>query len=198
MHPTPLFAFSAILSSALLLLPLRSWLLVRRRRRAKQLVQERQDADRALETELDDELEQARFSYRPATRELVLDERAACLHGLTGPPGSITVDGWQQLPATALAAGWIDRALADGLALGQSVHCEYLARTPGGAGRHMILKAIPLPVAGLLVGAIAHRPRSNFHETPLRARWNSAKVGESVFAERDRSWLPSPRPEGLC
>lgn len=163
------------------------------RRNAARLEQEHLDAYRKLHVRLDFRLEQGRFSYRPATGELVLDPRAAEMHGVAAAPpvqaAGVTVEGWQNLPATARAAGWIDDALKDGLAQRQPVRCEYLARTAGQADRHLILTAVPLSSGGVLVGAVAQRPKGGYVGAPP---WQEGPVAEPPPAS-GRFWAPGPR-----
>lgn len=103
----------------------------------------------------------ARFSYRPATGELVLDADAARMNGLElpgpGRGGEFRLDGWHLLPAAARAAGWIDEALADGLNRHEAVRCEYLARLAGRPDRSVKLAAMPMRGSGLLVGFLEER-----------------------------------------
>ncbi|MCZ2497434.1 hypothetical protein GN316_11750 [Xylophilus sp. Kf1] len=141
-----------------------AWMLrtpLRRHRRQREDA-ERIEAYRRLYVGLQAGRRPACFSYRPATRELVVDPCTARMHGLDPPVpcGEITLAGWHQLPAAARAAGWIDEALADGLQHAQPVCCEYLARLPGRPDLHVVLTAMPAPRSGLMVGTLAERAKA--------------------------------------
>jgi len=180
---------SAALACALLVLALPALLHRWRRRRAERREKEWLDAYRELHVRLDFRLEQARFSYRPATGELVLDARAAGLHGLfaSAQASPITVPGWHHLPASARAAGHIDDALHDGLAHRQPVRCEYLARTAGQADRHLILTAVPLATDGVMLGAVAERPGPGYVDG---SGWDhAAETPRRAAGSDDRSWM---------
>ena len=136
-------------------------------------------------------LDQARFSYRPATRELKLEAHAASLHGLPNAPvgrdGLVSLKGWHELPATAGVSGWIDDALAEATNR-EPVECEYLARAAGQADRYFILNAVPLGATDLMVGEVA----------PRRAANAPAGPGEPPGEQKNmqRAWLPGPRAAG--
>lgn len=162
MQPTLILPFAALFFGVALLL---AWMLQApmRQRRMRRVEAARLDAYHRLYTGMDVRRDQAHFSYRPATRELVVDARTARMHGLDLPASGssdITLTGWHQLPAAARAAGWIDEALADGLKHEQPVRCEYLARVAGRPDLHVVLTAMPAPQVGLLVGVLAERAKS--------------------------------------
>ena len=187
---------TAGLVAGLALIALPAWWAARRRKRWLQLEQEYLEAYRVLHVKVGPRLEPARFTYRPRTHELQLDARAARLHGWSGaelaPGRFVTVDGWQDLPASAGVAGWLDDALADGLASRQPVECEYLSRMAGRADRYFILNAVPLQTADVLVGAVAQtRPSRSGVPSPDTA----TATATATAADRDmgRAWLPGPR-----
>lgn len=162
MQPTMILPFTALFCCFAFVL---FWLLQvpLRQRRSKRMEADRMGAYHRLHMGVDASRDHAHFSYRPATRQLVIDARVARMHGLDMPAanaaGDITLDGWHQLPAAARAAGWIDEALADGLKREQPVCCEYLARLAGRPDLHVVLTAMPAPQAGLLVGVLAERQK---------------------------------------
>lgn len=131
---------------------------------ARRIEAERAQAYRALHGLVGSGRLPAKFSYRPATGELILDAEAARMHGLApgeaGMTGEVRLDGWHLLPAAARAAGWIDEALADGLQRREAVCCEYLARVAGRPDRSVKLTARPVQRSGLLVGFLEERPKA--------------------------------------
>jgi len=162
--PSVLIALlAALLAVGLSSMAFTAWWVARARRRERLLEQEYLDAYRVLRVKTGVRPEQTRFSYRPATRELKLDAAAARLHGVpdasAGTGRFVTLDGWHELPTAGGAAGWIDDALTEGLAIREPVECEYRARTAGQADRYFLLNAVPLRTADVLVGALAeNRP----------------------------------------
>ncbi|QHI97875.1 hypothetical protein GT347_07630 [Xylophilus rhododendri] len=175
-----------------------------RRRQSQRMEQERRTAYLALQRLLDMGLEHARFSYRPSARALVLDGRAARWNGVKGtarqPERDVIVAGWRDLPAAVGAAGWIEVAMREALAQGQSLECEYLARCEGQPDRHLVLTAVPLPSLGMLLGTLALRRHGQPSGRPLATgpgtttlRVIGAPADEESAAAMSRSWRPGPR-----